>query len=755
MPRNKNKLSGSDGGVEYNATLGSPNMERYGRRDLQEVQVVLHYPSRDYMPGGSLYRSGKSGVWPDGQRKVDVIQQPGYDEGYVAGPEFEADDLLGAASGMANVGQSVVDVLNLTDADETNENMTDEGAANADSNGGETSESETDDNGREPAEPIIEATLRTIEPRVDRPSAERRVVGPKTTKSEDVRTKQEIRAAKRRERQLEKYRNSSKAEVDRATWNEKRKLEDWYETLKKATDANDPLAFKAGEWMSHEEKVAEGMIDDYKGVTPRPVEQSVTASEQETTTEQASSTESEQVKPAEKLYEVQHYELTTPRDVWNYTMAAAELIQYAKYTMAGPENLELAEKGRDDDWDYKRSVLIAEHWKWVRNVLADPKRWDEQEYRRTQAVYVDYIDWMHDLGEKATVLEYLNKTVPECKIDPTRMNLATMQVDGDTAREDLREWKTVSDEQYFSDEELEAIMKIYERSIGKVEHEVKAKQLTQKLAASGRSGVLRKIINAVMHKQGVQPEVADAENGESAEIIDLAAARMAPENEDVETVETPSDVSEDGALVGKENEDIEDVDTPKHRLTEIEHRGDTISLEFLQPDEDGIRQLENLADYCREMYQAALESNDDARASDIERWRENCRITMNNVDYAVALHESKYSKDENRENIVSDVARKYNRNHIGQILEIWFNNSTLDREKPLAPQLDELRTQYRADLTNAIDSNDQTAEKKAKDALDRVNLIYLLLNKHGDFTGAEEADVGETDDNNNEETATA
>lgn len=500
------------------------------------------------------------------------------------------------------------------------------------------------------------------------------------------------RAEKRAERKQERYENSWRGRREQAKKQEQAQRDSWYETLKKAADAG-----KTGDWMSREEKVEAGLADDYKGISA------------EARLLRDLRGDLEEEKGA--LYEVQRYEFKTPEDVERYAKAAAEVLHYEKNTIVGTQNLEVQfAPGVEETWERRRKALVDEQWQWVKDVLPD---WSYDDKRDVQRVYLDFIEYLHEPGnERDSFVDYLEKAVPECKIEPTKRNMTELVVGKDETEKELLSVTNEYGERYYSDEEVAAMLKMYDRAqimtryaetVEFRESESTKKETRRHREPDEREGVRSMIFSKVKKTSNVE--------GKS------------------NIVQFPDDGIDAGAFVA----------TDKRTLpNKISVGNKPISLERFVPNEEGLQILNDLADYCLERRKAAEAHDDEQHRELAEKWKSDYLGLLDNINMLTvvladrrATQTERQQKELERRAVIKRMKEVWTEHNASEIAEQYARNYDLNSDEPLVDQLRDLYGKFRQGLVSANVMRDTDGQAAYLSAMHELGSVLTELGPDG------------------------
>lgn len=497
--------------------------------------------------------------------------------------------------------------------------------------------------------------------------------------------------SKRQERIRRREQAKQQEQAERASW---------YETLRRAAEAGNQ-----GDWMSREEKVEAGLAKEYKSISP----------EEKLLQELRGDLEGKEG----QLYEVQRYEFKSPEDVRQFVKAAAEVYHYEKNTVVGTQNLEVKlDSAEQDTWETRRAALINEQWKWVKDVLPDLPYNDK---RDVQAVYLDFIEYLHQPGrERDGFTDYLEWAVPECKIEPSRENFAKLENGKVEMEEDLLSEKSANGENYYSDREIAAMLKMYDR----------AEAMTRYVKAMDRENgnVDSKSKRLRMRRRHDESE---REGARSTAFKKLQTTSSDAGKGDV--VEFPVNSEADDVSAGV-------FGTMEHKPlpNKIPVGNKSIDLDRLTPDEAGVQKLRDLADYCLERMRAAQQFNDERHITLAEKWQNDYLALVDNITLAsitLADHRETQTKEQEKEMerraVMREMSDKWKTFSAEEIVKRYTDEYELNDEQPIIEQLGDLSGKLRKRLSDAYGMKNRGAQAAYLDLLHQVNEVLVTLGADG------------------------
>lgn len=491
-----------------------------------------------------------------------------------------------------------------------------------------------------------------------------------------------------------KHRKRLKAEREQA------ERDAWHQKLTSITETED---YRPGNWMSHEEKVSEGLIHDYK-----TGEDYMTAQARQ----EAECKRAERGDP----HVMQYTEFNTPKDVWDYTNAVNNVFQYERSTVVGSQNLQGNFKADEDNSsEALRDRLIREHWKWVEKHLATE---DIKARRFTRNVYADYADSLtrEEGHEDDSFTDFLENAVVISNIEPTPDALEEINELREYMRQSLSALQDGEGNPYYTETEVDVIM----RGFDKVADDLKADLLRNDIkdkaeAIGGLTGAVNRFIEQSIRssraraadraRAKAEAEAAKADAGSdtagtgasgtkktrttgtwnwtgrsgtrtrtdtrtgtgsggkpSGKIIDLYPDEFKIIDADAvdnSSVDKPEDkTNEDTSAADTNNTDSDPsvhdekqgADSSKEKKGKDKKEGKPddwfVDFEQLIPNETGIEQLKNLAKQCLQEMAKAREAGNEALHT---KWRQNYESLMSNIELSQVFHEVQLSEDEKRE----------------------------------------------------------------------------------------------------------
>lgn len=488
----------------------------------------------------------------------------------------------------------------------------------------------------------------------------------------------------------------------------KERTEAWQEKLAQVASET-----PEGAWLSEDEKA-------------EAPSQKAADSENEVINEPSEPGRAENLENGEN-WRAKRYKFENLRDVWDYTWAAGEVMHYEKNTVVGSQNLELQlnDDVAEETPELRRQVLISEHWKWVKEVLATdeiikfhdqevrPITYDDQ--RRVQRVYVDYLDSLEQPGhEKDSFTEYMERVKPISEIDGTEGNFKELEEMAVAMNNNLLTMEDAMGigRRYYSEEEVGALMQFYQAALEQVGDDwrknVKIKEFLKKHPLERLSGFVAERLGKIVDEDG---EI------EGVPVIDVDEFPMDAEENEADTAseegtDVAEDVVEDMTEDTAENEDVKERDHNK-----------ALNLNVLLPGEEGIQQLRDLVEYCKERFAESKAQGKDAVAA---KWREQISILNGHIALSEALLAAKITERERRaemhkrEKEIVKLGEEFNDRFLIRRL---MASGDIDVNRSVLPQLEAAKERYQTLLNQAVGNDD-------------TDLVQLNLGKLNDIDDA-------------------
>lgn len=495
---------------------------------------------------------------------------------------------------------------------------------------------------------------------------------------------------------------------------EQAERDEWYEKLK---GINESGVFRPGDWMSHEEKVAEGLIRDYK-------------TGEDYQTAQAKKERERNFAENGEPHIAQYIEFETPKDVWEYTMAANRVAQYERETLVGSQNLQGNFKADEDNSpEALRSRLLQEHWKWVEKVLATDNVIRNRELE--QKVYAEYLDYVIREGhEGASFMDFLNNSEVYSTIKPTADAAAELNEARMDAREDLKSQVDVEGKPYYTEDEVNALMRVCDKTYEEVDETWKRRRIYGEVKKKARplgglASVAGKFIGQMVRKNRRSGKEALVFEDESGNIIDLS-------EREYKIVNGADDAEE---------EVVETQEPERDKSKEVHVGVWIIDLEQLIPTDKGIEQLVSHMEEAQQMMEKYREEGD---SDQYYRWKQIHLGLSDNISLSVAYQEVQRTEDQKRaDRLAARKAREQMLMKNGEGMEPimalntllqWSRESdeggkipnfVLHGDQPLLPQLQAAADLCQKKMVEELQKGDDQAARVWQDRLRTIQIAGI------------------------------